>query len=243
MELGVNIDHVATLRQARGTLYPSPVEAAKISEDSGADLITLHLREDRRHIVDRDVKILRDKIQTRMNLEIAATDEMIEIACKIKPDNVCLVPERREELTTEGGLDVMKNRSKLRDMVLRLKDHGITVSTFIDPDSVQIEASSIVGVESVEIHTGLYADSDDLETMTAEREKVVVASLFASKEGLRVNAGHGLHYNNVAKIANITSISELNIGHSIISKAIFVGLSNAVREMKELIEVANRKLN
>ena len=243
MELGVNIDHVATLRQARGTLYHSPIEAAKISEDSGADLITLHLREDRRHIVDRDVKILRDKIQTRMNLEIAATDEMIEIACKIKPDNVCLVPERREELTTEGGLDVMKNRSKLRDMVLRLKDHGIAVSTFIDPDSVQIEASSIVGVESVEIHTGLYADSDDLETMTAEREKVVVASLFASKEGLRVNAGHGLDYNNVVKIANITSISELNIGHSIISKAIFVGLSNAVREMKELIEVANRKLS
>lgn len=241
MELGVNIDHVATLRQARGTIYPSPLDAAKISEESGADLITIHLREDRRHIVDADVKVLREEIKTRMNLEIAATDEMIRIACKIKPDNVCLVPERREELTTEGGLDVKKNSAKLGDMVSRLKDKGIEVSTFVDPDSVQIEASYTVGAQAIEIHTGGYANSNDPEVIASERDKVVIASLFAIQKGLRVNAGHGLHYDNVTKIANIKTISELNIGHSIISRAVFVGLSNAVQEMKRLIDAANHE--
>tara|TARA_B100000686_G_scaffold355390_1_gene474457 strand:- start:20314 stop:21045 length:732 start_codon:yes stop_codon:yes gene_type:complete len=241
MELGVNIDHIATLRQARGTLYPSPLDAAKISEESGADLITIHLREDRRHIMDEDVKALRKKIKTRMNLEIAATDEMIRIACKIKPDNVCLVPERREELTTEGGLDVKKNNVKLVDMVSRLKGEGIEVSTFVDPDNVQIEASYTIGVQSVEIHTGTYADSNNPDVIALERDKVVTASLFATQQGLRVNAGHGLHYNNVTQIANIGAISELNIGHSIISRAVFVGLSNAVQEMKRLIEAANQE--
>jgi pyridoxine 5-phosphate synthase len=238
MELGVNIDHVATLRQARGTAYPDPVEAARVAEQAGADLITLHLREDRRHIVDSDVMILRKKIQTRMNLEMAATDEMVDIACRIRPDDVCLVPERREELTTEGGLDVAGQKDSLERVTSSLQKAGIRVSMFVDPDMLQIYASQDVGADAIEIHTGAYADAFSGEKENREFNRVVEALAIASESTLKVNAGHGLHYKNVERIASLTGITELNIGHSIIAHAIFVGLGPAVREMKVKINEA-----
>ena len=241
MELGVNIDHVATLRQARGTDYPDPTEAARIAEDAGANLITLHLREDRRHIIDSDVESLRKHIKTRMNLEIGATKEMISIACRVRPDDVCLVPERREELTTEGGLDVIGNQSGLLEMTASLKDAGIRVSMFIDPDIPQIEASLLAGADAVELHTGAYAETTVLEEIHYEHKRLVSAAIFASTEGLRVNAGHGLHYGNAGEIAEIVEIMELNIGHSIIAKAIFSSLSIAVSDMKILIDNASSR--
>lgn len=236
MELGVNIDHVATLRQVRGTVYPDPIEAARIAEEAGADLITLHLREDRRHIVDRDIEILRERIQTRMNLEIAATDEMVEIACRLRPDDVCLVPERREELTTEGGLDVAGQKEVLSPIILSLKKVGIRVSMFIDPDSLQIEASREVGADAIEIHTGAYAEALPMEKKDLEFHRVVEAVARGSTSKMKVNAGHGLHYENVERVAAISGITELNIGHSIIAHAVFVGLAEAVREMKARID-------
>lgn len=239
MELGVNIDHVATLRQARGTIYPEPVDAARIAEDAGADLITLHLREDRRHILDSDVEILRRQIQTRMNLEMAATTEMVNIACRVRPDDVCLVPERREELTTEGGLDVAAQKTTLRQVTSSLQEAGIRVSMFIDPDLFQIRASQDVGANAVEIHTGVYAEVPDNIRKDQEYKRVADAVTAATELGLKVNAGHGLHYKNVERIAAIAGITELNIGHSIIARAIFVGLEGAVREMKALIEKAS----
>ena len=238
MEFGVNIDHVGTLRQARGTIYPDPIAAARVAEESGADLITLHLREDRRHIVDRDVATLRRKIQTRMNLEMAGTNEMVEIACRVRPDDVCLVPERREELTTEGGLDVAGQKEMLTEVVASLQKSGIRVSMFIDPDVAQIEASREVGANAIEIHTGAYADAPSGMERDRELNRVMEAAVSGGKLGLKVNAGHGLHYENVDRIAAIAKITELNIGHSIIARAVFAGLAEAVREMKVRIDKA-----
>ena len=238
MELGINIDHVATLRQARGTVYPDPIEAARIAEESGADLITLHLREDRRHIVDRDIENLRGRIQTRMNLEMAATNEMVEIARRVRPDDVCLVPERREELTTEGGLDVAGQKEHLAKVTLSLQEAGIRVSMFIDPDTRQIEASRDVGADAIEIHTGAYAEAFGVTEEGHEFNRVVEAVARGGESALKVNAGHGLHYENVGRIAAITGITELNIGHSIIARAVFAGLAEAVQEMKARIDKA-----
>ena len=238
MELGVNIDHVATLRQARGTVYPDPIEAAQIAEEAGADLITLHLREDRRHIVDQDIEILRGRVQTRMNLEMAATDEMVKIACRVRPDDVCLVPERRAELTTEGGLDVAGQKENLAQVTLSLQKAGIRVSMFVDPDTLQIEASRDVGADAIEIHTGAYAEALSVTEEDREFERVVEAVTTGNKLTLKVNAGHGLHYENVERIASIDGITELNIGHSIIARAVFLGLAGAVKEMKNRIDKA-----
>jgi len=238
MELGVNIDHVATLRQARGTVYPDPIEAARIAEEAGADLITLHLREDRRHIVDHDIEILRGRVQTRMNLEMAATDEMVKIACRVRPDDVCLVPERRAELTTEGGLNVAGQKSILTQVTLSLQKAGIRVSMFVDPDTLQIEASRDVGADAIEIHTGAYAEALSEIEEDREFERVVEAVTTGNKLALKVNAGHGLHYENVERIASIDGITELNIGHSIIARAVFLGLAGAVKEMKNRIDKA-----
>ena len=238
MELGVNIDHVATLRQARGTVYPDPIEAARIAEEAGADLITLHLREDRRHIVDRDIEILRGRVQTRMNLEMAATDEMVKIACRVRPDDVCLVPERRAELTTEGGLNVAGQKAILTQVTLSLQKAGIRVSMFVDPDTLQIEASRDVGADAIEIHTGAYAEALSVTEEDREFERVVEAVTTGNKLALKVNAGHGLHYENVERIASIDGITELNIGHSIIARAVFLGLAGAVKEMKNRIDKA-----
>ena len=236
MELGVNIDHVATLRQARGTVYPDPIEAARIAEEAGADLITLHLREDRRHIVDHDIEILRGRVQTRMNLEMAATDEMVKIACRVRPDDVCLVPERRAELTTEGGLNVAGQKAILTQVTLSLQKAGIRVSMFVDPDTLQIEASRDVGADAIEIHTGAYAEALSVTEEDREFERVVEAVTTGDKLALKVNAGHGLHYENVERIASIDGITELNIGHSIIARAVFLGLAGAVKEMKNRID-------
>jgi pyridoxine 5-phosphate synthase len=241
MELGVNIDHVATLRQARGTVYPDPIEAARIAEEAGADLITLHLREDRRHIVDRDIEVLRGRIQTRMNLEMAATDEMVKIACRVCPDDVCLVPERREELTTEGGLDVAGQKESLAQVTLSLQKAGIRVSMFVDPDMLQIEASLDVGADAIEIHTGTYADAVTGVEEDREFDRVVDAVTTGNRLALKVNAGHGLHCENVERIASIDGITELNIGHSIIARAVFLGLAGAVKEMKNRIDKAITK--
>ena len=238
MELGVNIDHVATLRQARGTVYPDPIEAARIAEEAGADLITLHLREDRRHIVDHDIEILRGRIQTRMNLEMAATDEMVKIACRVRPDDVCLVPERRAELTTEGGLNVAGQKAILTQVTLSLQKAGIRVSMFVDPDTLQIEASRDVGADAIEIHTGAYAEALSVTEEDREFDRVVEAVTTGNKLALKVNAGHGLHYENVERIASIDGITELNIGHSIIARAVFLGLAGAVKEMKNRIDKA-----
>ena len=238
MELGVNIDHVATLRQARGTVYPDPIEAARIAEEAGADLITLHLREDRRHIVDHDIEILRGRVQTRMNLEMAATDEMVKIACRVRPDDVCLVPERRAELTTEGGLDVAGQKEILAQVTLSLQKAGIRVSMFVDPDTLQIEASRDVGADAIEIHTGAYAEALSVTEEDREFDRVVEAVTTGNKLALKVNAGHGLHYENVERIASIDGITELNIGHSIIARAVFLGLAGAVKEMKNRIDKA-----
>ena len=238
MELGVNIDHVATLRQARGTVYPDPIEAARIAEEAGADLITLHLREDRRHIVDHDIEILRGRVRTRMNLEMAATDEMVKIACRVRPDDVCLVPERRAELTTEGGLNVAGQKAILTQVTLSLQKAGIRVSMFVDPDTLQIEASRDVGADAIEIHTGAYAEALSVTEEDREFDRVVAAVGTGNKLALKVNAGHGLHYENVERIAAIDGITELNIGHSIIARAVFVGLAGAVKEIKNRIDKA-----
>jgi pyridoxine 5-phosphate synthase len=237
--LGVNIDHVATLRQARGTRYPEPVEAALLAERAGADAITLHLREDRRHIQDRDVSVLRQMLNSRMNLEMAVTDEMVEIACRIAPHDCCLVPERREELTTEGGLDVAGQPERIADAVNRLSGAGIRVSLFIDADPRQIEAAAASGAPVIEIHTGHYADAPDRAIEARELERIESAVRLGRSLGLQVNAGHGLHYHNVAAVAAIDGVAELNIGHAIIARAIFSGLAGAVREMIQAIENAN----
>ncbi len=233
--LGVNIDHVATLRQARGTRYPEPVQAALIAEQAGADAITVHLREDRRHIQDRDVELLREVLQTRMNLEMAATKEMLTIASRMKPQDCCIVPEKREELTTEGGLDVAANLSYLRDYCGTLAEAGIRVSLFINAEPEQLEAAKTCGVPVVEIHTGHYADAGTAEQRNWELERIRSAVRLGEHLGLLVNAGHGLDYHNVRAIAAIPGIRELNIGHSIISRAVISGLASAVAEMKRLI--------
>src|SRR5262245_51841521 len=235
--LGVNIDHVATLRQARGTTYPSPVEAALAAEAAGADYITLHLREDRRHIQDADVEEIRARIATRMNLASALTPAMIAIALRVKPHDVCLVPERREELTTEGGLDVAGNRERVASACRELGDAGIRVSLFIDPDPAQIDAAHDAGAPVIELHTGSYADAAPRER-DAELGKIAAAARYAAGRGLHVNAGHGLHYANVQPVARLPEIRELNIGHSIVARAVFTGLGAAVREMKALMAAA-----
>ena len=233
--LGVNIDHVATLRQARGVSYPDTVMAAALAEQAGADGITIHLREDRRHIQDRDVYLLRQTLQTRMNLEMAATDEMLAIACEVKPEFVCLVPEKREELTTEGGLDVAGNIERMQSVVAKLTEAGIKVSLFIDAEQQQIDAANKVGAPYIELHTGAYADAESDQAQAAELEKIVKGAAYADGLGLKVNAGHGLHYHNVQAIAAIPQIEELNIGHSIIARAVMQGLPDAVKEMKQLM--------
>jgi len=238
--LGVNIDHVATLRQARGTRYPDPVQAALEAEQAGADSITLHLREDRRHIQDRDVRLLREILQTRMNLEMAVTEEMIAIAEQYRPEDCCLVPERREELTTEGGLDVAGQKSRIRDACQRLAEAGVKVSLFIDADPVQIEAAAECGAPAIEIHTGHYADAVSPAEQQAEFERILQGVGKGVEAGLQVNAGHGLHYHNTDAIAAIPQIRELNIGHAIIARAVFVGLQEAVREMKRIMREARR---
>ena len=234
-KLGVNIDHVATVRQARGTVEPDPVAAAVLAELAGADGITVHLREDRRHIQDRDVEILRRTVKTRLNLEMAATDEMVGIALKTQPDMVTLVPEKREELTTEGGLDVVLHRQFIKKQVDLLRQGGIVVSLFIDPDIEQIKASHRVGAQFIEIHTGAYCESHDEVTRKAELAKIELAVRAAQKIGLRVNAGHGLNYQNVGPVAAVAGIEEFNIGHSIISRAVLVGMQQAVRDMLTLL--------
>jgi len=236
IKLGVNIDHVATLRQVRGAAYPDPLYAALIAEQSGADSITLHLREDRRHIQDHDVRRLRAALQTRMNLEMAATDAMIAIARDVRPHDCCLVPEKREEVTTEGGLDVVANLSSLTTTRKRMNDNGIQVSLFIAPDPRQIEAAAKSGSQFIELHTGSYAESFGLaESRARELERLIAGAKQANVLGLKVNAGHGLNYENLRLIYDVPHLVELNIGHSIISRAITVGLKNAVQEMLELM--------
>ena len=238
--LGVNIDHVATLRNARGTAYPDPVFAAALAEQAGAEGITVHLREDRRHITDRDVEILRNTIKTRMNLEMAVTDEMLEIACRIKPHFVCLVPEKRQEVTTEGGLDVASQVARIQEAVTRLSAVGTKVSLFIDADHAQIDAAVASGAPYIEIHTGRYADAETEEAQHQELQRIAEAATYASQQGLKVNAGHGLHYHNVQAIAAIPEMNELNIGHAIIGRAVFTGLPEAVAEMKRLMVEARQ---
>jgi pyridoxine 5-phosphate synthase len=235
--LGVNIDHVATLRQARGTPYPDPVEAALVCESAGADGITLHLREDRRHIQDDDVVRLIGASQTRVNLEMAATDEMVAIACRLRPAHCCLVPEKRAELTTEGGLDVVGNLVHLTRQCARLRDAGIDVSLFIDAEPAQIEASVVCGATTIELHTGHYADTAGL-VQKDELMRIARGLKLGQEEGLTVNAGHGLHYQNTRDVVMLGSFHELNIGHSIISQAVFCGLDQAVRDMKAVISSA-----
>ncbi|MEM5443532.1 pyridoxine 5'-phosphate synthase [Serratia marcescens] len=238
--LGVNIDHIATLRNARGTQYPDPVQAAFIAEQAGADGITVHLREDRRHITDRDVRLLRQTIQTRMNLEMAVTDEMLGIAIELKPHFCCLVPEKREEVTTEGGLDVAGQLDKMGVAVERLAQAGILVSLFIDPDHRQIDAAVAVGAPYIEIHTGAYAEAQGELAVQAELRRIAVAAAYAAEKGLKVNAGHGLTYHNVQPIAALPEMHELNIGHAIIGQAVMCGLSAAVADMKVLMREARR---
>jgi len=232
--LGVNIDHIATIREARGTNYPSPIEGALLCEKSGADSITLHLREDRRHIQDRDVEVLRDQLTTKMNLEMAATNEMIGIASQIKPHDCCLVPEKREELTTEGGLDVVSQISRMSDVCAQLADSNVIVSLFIDAQKDQIDAAKECGAPVIELHTGHYADTVGTE-QEKEFERIQTMATYANSIGLQVNAGHGLTMENTAAIAKLPEIVELNIGHSIIARAVFIGLEAATREMKDLM--------
>lgn len=234
--LGVNVDHVATIREARGINYPDPVAAAALAEQAGAECIVVHLREDRRHIKDRDLQILRQTVQSALNMEMAATEEMIRIATEIRPDVATLVPERREELTTEGGLDVTTNRQRVEGAVKALKRAGIKVSLFIDPDVKQIEASRAVGGDAIEIHTGLYCEAKTPEQVKEELTKVISAAQKAHGLGLEVKAGHGLHYFNVRPIADIPEIVELSIGHSIVARAVMVGMEEAVRDMVALIQ-------
>ena len=235
LELGINIDHVATLRNARGTIYPDPLKAARLAEESGADLITLHLREDRRHIKDADLMALRPLIQTRMNLECAVTPEMINIACRVQPHDVCLVPEKREEVTTEGGLDVVGHFDAVKVATTQLKAAGIRVSLFIDPEEKQIQAAKDVGATVIELHTGRYADLVG-DQQNQELERIRKAAQFGKSIGLRVNAGHGLHEGNVMLVAGIAELSELNIGHAIVAEALFKGWQKAITDMKALMD-------
>ncbi|WP_297449295.1 pyridoxine 5'-phosphate synthase [Ferrovum sp.] len=235
IQLGVNIDHIATLRQARGTRYPSPVRAALLAEYAGADAITLHLREDRRHIQDRDLEILREVLTIRMNLEMAVTDEMLAIATRIRPHDACLVPERRQELTTEGGLDVVQQFERIRHACTVLAAAGVRVSLFINADREQLEAAQAAGAPVVELHTGQYAEMEGEEEILKELERIRMATELGTRLGLRVNAGHGLNYHNTRPIAALPLIRELNIGHAIVAHALFVGWESAVREMKALI--------
>ena len=237
-KLGVNIDHVATIRQARGGNEPDPVAAAVIAELAGADGITIHLREDRRHIQDRDLRLIRQTIKTRLNLEMAATDEMVKIALEVKPDMCTLVPEKRQELTTEGGLDVRLNQKSIADVVQRLQDGGLVVSLFIDPDPDQVKAADKSGADYIEIHTGSFAEAEDWKSEQAELMKIENAIKLGAKLGLGINAGHGLNYTNIKKVAALGGIEEFNIGHSIISRAVLVGLDRAVRDMTDLIKYA-----
>ncbi len=235
MKLGLNIDHVATLRQVRGARYPNVIRAALICEEAGADAITLHLREDRRHIQDADVEILRGMLQTRMNLECAVTEEMLNIALRIKPHDICLVPEKREELTTEGGLDVVKHFGAVQRATQRCQEVGIRVSLFVDADERQLEAAWKTGAPVVEIHTGKYGDADSVQAREQELARIFHAALHAHSLGLQVNAGHGLNYHNVRPIVDIPHLAELNIGHAVISEAVFIGLDQAVKKMKALL--------
>jgi len=239
--LGVNIDHIATIRQAREGRYPDPVQAAIEAEQAGADGITLHLREDRRHIQDRDVRLLRETLQTRMNLEMAVTDEMVAIAGRVKPQHCCLVPERREELTTEGGLDVLSHLGRVRDASAALAASGIEVSLFIDPDKNQIEAALSTDAPAIEIHTGHYAEAKTSTERKRELKRIQDAVKHGLGLGLIVNAGHGLDYQNVKPVAAIAGINELNIGHSIVARALFTGLESAVRDMRSLMLEARAK--
>ncbi|MCK5122099.1 MAG: pyridoxine 5'-phosphate synthase [Methylococcales bacterium] len=234
--LGVNIDHVATLRQARGTSYPDPVQAALVAEQAGADGITAHLREDRRHIQDRDIYLLKDMLHTRLNLEMAVTDEMIGIATDVKPAACCLVPEKRAELTTEGGLDVAGNPERMLNACQTLADADIEVSLFIDPEFKQIDAAVKAGAPVIELHTGCYADAENSQQQKQELERVKKAAEYAHSLGLQVNAGHGLHFHNVDAICRIPEIVELNIGHSIIAQAVFSGLEQTVRDLKRVMK-------
>jgi pyridoxine 5-phosphate synthase len=230
--LGVNVDHIATIRQARKTRYPDPVQAALLAEAAGADSITVHLREDRRHIQERDVKLLKEMLMVPLNLEMAITDEMLAFAEIIKPQHCCLVPERREELTTEGGLDVIKQETRIQQACARLTQAGIEVSLFIDPEIQQLEAAQRCQAPAIEIHTGHYADALNMDAQMHELQKITKAALWAHEAGFIVNAGHGLHYHNVQPIATIPEMYTLNIGHSIIARALFSGMKEAVREMK-----------
>lgn len=236
--LGVNIDHVATLRQARGTDYPSPLEAALAAEDAGADYITLHLREDRRHIQDQDVESLRAALRTHMNLESAVTPEMVAFALRVRPRDVCLVPERRAELTTEGGLDVARGLKRVERACRELRGAGIRVSIFIDADAAQVDAAMSAGAPVVELHTGRYAEARDPSEQRRELEKLRAAAVYAAGKGMHVNAGHGLNYRNVGPVVESVPVRELNIGHAIIARSVFVGIAQAVREMKALINPA-----
>ena len=235
--LGVNIDHVATIRQARLTNEPDPAWAVVLAELGGADVITLHLREDRRHIQDRDLRVIRDMVQVKLNLEMATTPEMTQIAVDVRPDQVTLVPEKREEVTTEGGLDVVANQGRIRDSVEQLTQAGIEVSLFIDPDVNQVEASRELGVDAVELHTGRYAEAKSAHDAELEVDSLLEAGRYAVQQGMLLHMGHGLTYRNVRRIAQIASVSELNIGHSIVARAVMVGFQQAVREMKDLVTV------
>ena len=236
--LGVNIDHVATLRQARGTFYPEPIQAALVAEQAGADGITAHLREDRRHIQDRDIFLLREMLHTRLNMEMAVTDEMVALATKVKPYACCLVPEKREELTTEGGLDIAGNLKRMQWACDVLKSSDIEVSLFIDPDKSQIDAAVKAGAPVIELHTGCYADAKNPAQQDKELTRIREAAHYAHSAGLQVNAGHGLHFYNVEKICAIPEIIELNIGHSIIAQALFSGLSQTVKDLKHIMRQA-----
>lgn len=238
LRLGVNIDHIATLRNARGVRYPDPVHAAAIAEQAGADGITIHLREDRRHIMDRDVRMLKQTLNVPMNLEMAVTDEMLAIAEEIKPRYCCLVPEKREELTTEGGLDVTGQLNTVTAAVERLAAAGITVSLFIDANEQQIDAAKASGAPLIELHTGQYAEAETLAEQAKELRKIAEGARYAAGLGLQVNAGHGLHYHNTLEIAQIAEVEELNIGHAIIARAVLVGLETAVRDMKNILNKA-----
>ena len=235
IDLGINIDHVATLRNARGTTYPDPIQAALLAEEAGADCITLHMREDRRHIKDADVLAIRPLLRTRMNLEAAVTPEMIDFCCRVKPHDACLVPERREEVTTEGGLDVVKYFPQVQAAIKQLQAEGIRVSLFIDADAQQIQAAAEAGAPVIELHTGRYAEAHDAAEAARELRRIKEGVLHGVKHGLKVNAGHGLHYTNVQAVAAIPDIVELNIGHAVVAHAVFVGWQNAVRELKAVM--------
>lgn len=237
--LGVNIDHVATVRQARRTTEPDPVWAAAMAELGGADQITVHLREDRRHIQDRDVRVLRDTVNVRLNMECACVSEMLDISCRLVPHQVCLVPEKREEVTTEGGLDVIANRNRIEDAIKQLHDSGIVVSLFIDPAEDQIQLANEIGADAIELHTGSYAEATPGTQSTAQVQLLTESCQLGGELGLQIHAGHGLTYSNVVPIAKIPGMEELNIGHSIVSRALFVGFEQAVREMKRLCDSAS----